>query len=83
MTLEFIFEDTLYKYEDGKIYYKDSWNCFGYFCPVLNELNEILDTCTTNQCIAIFEAIVHSYLYGHSEGKKAKIREFKRVFNLD
>ena len=83
MTVEFKFEGTIYKYEYGKLYYKDSWNCFVYFCPVLIDLQEILDNFTDDECITILRAIIHSHLYGYSEGKKAKIRDFKNVFNLD
>jgi hypothetical protein len=83
MTVEFKFEDTIYKYEYGKLYYKDRWNCFVYFCPVLIDLQEILNTFTNNECITILEAIIHSSLYDYNDGKKAKIQEFKNVFNLD
>lgn len=83
MTVEFKFEDTIYKYEYGKLYYKDRWNCFVYFCPVLIDTQEILENFTNDERITILKAIIHSCLYGYSDGKKAKIREFKNVFNLD
>ncbi len=83
MEFEFIFEDTVYKYEHGKLYYKDRWNYFVYFCPVLIYLQEILENFTNDERILILKAIVHSCIYSYSDGKKAKIREFKNVFNLD
>lgn len=80
--MEFIFEDIIYKYEDGTLYYKDSWGCFIYFCPVLRELNEIMDTFDNSQRIAILEAIVHGCCYGYRDGKKAKVAEIKRALEI-
>ncbi len=82
MIFEFIFEDTIYKYEDGWIHYKTNYG-FVHLCPVLNELNIIIETFDDNQRIAIMEALVHSCLAGYRDGKKAKIREFKNIFDLD
>jgi hypothetical protein len=82
MTFEFIFEDTIYKYEDGWIHYKTNYGGFIHLCPVLNELNIIIETFDDNQRIAIMEALVHSCLAGYHDGKKAKIREFKNLFDL-
>ena len=82
MTFEFIFEETVYKYEDGGIYYKTNYGSFLHLCPVLNELNILMETFDNNQRIAIMEALVHSCFAGYRDGKKAKIQEFKSVFDL-
>jgi hypothetical protein len=83
MTFEFIFDETVYKYEDGDIYYKTNYGgSFLQLCPVLNELNILMETFDNNQRIVIMEALVHSCLAGYRDGKKAKIREFKNLFDL-
>ena len=81
--MEFIFEDIIYKYENGWIYYKHDYVYFIQLCPVLDSLNDVLDMLGKGQQIDVLENIVHGCLYGYSDGKKAKIREFKNVFNLD
>lgn len=83
-TFEFMYGDAWYKYEDGHI--KKQFHATGYydyFCPVLIDLSDKIDSFTDDQLKTIMEAIVHGYCYGVGEGKKEKIREFKRVFALD
>jgi hypothetical protein len=81
-SLEFIFEEVIYKYDEGKIYYKDEYNLFHYFCPVLKELSKLLDLFTIDGQITILEAIVHGCLSGYNDGKKAKVREIKKALEI-
>ena len=81
--MEFIFEDIIYKYENGWIYWKHERGYYIKLCPVLSELEEILDLYTQDVRRTMLDAIVHGCCYGYSDGKKAKIQEFKNVFNLD
>lgn len=85
MTFEFTFGNNEYKYDDGKIYrkYSAKHNFYDYFCSVLNEFNDIADKLSTEQLSAILKAIIHSHDCGVIHGKTEKIKEFKRVFNLD
>ena len=83
MNFEFVYRDSWYKYEDGHIKKKYGFDCYDYFCPVYVGLSNNLDSLAADQLKNIMEAILHSYFYGIGEGKKEKIREFKRVFALD
>ena len=81
--MEFIFEDIIYKYENGWIYYKSNYDTFYKLCPVLPELEEILDLYTQDVRITMLEAIVHGCCYGYREGRDDKAREIKRALNID
>lgn len=83
MTFEFMYDNNWYKYENGRIKKKCCFDFYDYFCPVLTDLNDKLNDLSADQCKSIMEAILHSYFYGIGEGKKEKILEFKRVFQLD
>lgn len=82
MTFEFIFGDIWYQYNDGAIHYKDKYGVYVYLCPVLDEFNKKLEDFSTEQLQIILSAIIHSYGCGKCDGKNAKIREFKNLFNL-
>lgn len=81
MSFEFMYGDFWYQYVQGWIYkcgrYKEQ------VCPVLRELQDTLPDFSADQRSKIMGAILHSYFNGHDVGKKEKIKEFKRVFNLD
>jgi hypothetical protein len=78
-----MYGDTWYKYEYGRISKKCSFDLWDYFCPVHVDLSDKLNDLSVDQCQTIMEAILHGYFYGVGEGKKAKIQEFKRVFQID
>jgi hypothetical protein len=81
----FDFGDKKYKYENGWIHELRSANLSDNLCPVLSELQEEFREggFTEDQLKAILCAIIHGYSYGVMQGKKFKIQEFKRVFQLD
>ena len=80
--MEFIFEDMIYKYENGWIYWKHELGYFNKLCPVLKELEEILGLFTEEGQRIILEALVHAACYGYQEGKNNKITEIKRVLDI-
>jgi hypothetical protein len=81
--MEFIFEDIIYKYENSWIYWKHEHGYFNQLCPVLRELEEILELFTEDGQRIILAAIVHGCCYGYQGGKKAKISEIKRALDID
>ena len=83
MTFEFMYGNTWYKYEGGWIHKKKGLTFYDYFCPVYVDLSDKIDSFSEDQLKSILEAILHAHFYGVGEGKKEKIREFKRVFALD
>jgi hypothetical protein len=87
MTFEFMYGDSWYKYENGWILKQDSFGDYDRysdnFCPVPNDLNNNIESFSIDQLKIIMAAILHGYSYGVSQGKKHKIQEFKRVFQLD
>ena len=81
---EFQYNGTWYVYRSGHIYKKkDKETYFDCACPVFHELSEKLDSFSTEQLHTIMRAILHGYTWGKHDGRNEKIREFKRVFNLD
>lgn len=80
--MEFIFEDIIYKYENGWIYWKHELGYYNKLCPVLPELEEILGLFTEDGQITILEALVHAACYGYQEGKNNKLKEIKRVLDI-
>lgn len=87
MELLFEYNRDVYKYKDGKIYFK-SGGCDEMLCAVLLEMGQtdadnIVESSDTDQQIAILKALVHAYFIGLNNGKAAKVKEFKRVFNLE
>lgn len=80
--MEFIFEDIIYKYENGWIYWKHELGYFNKLCPVLKELEDILELYTYDVRRTVLEALVHATCYGYQEGKNNKITEIKRVLNI-
>ena len=82
-TCEFMYRDTWYKYEDGHIKKRYGLTHYDYFCPVFVDLSDNIDSFSDDQLKTIMETILHGYFYGVGEGKKEKVREVKRVLNID
>ena len=82
-SFEFMCGATWYKCENGRINKKNSFGSYDYFCPVNVDVDNKLKDLSIDQCESIMKAILHGYLYGFAEGKKEKIKEFKRVFQID
>lgn len=87
MSFEFMYSGTWYKYSDGKLLKQNSLgNYIDYLddvCPVLISLQEQLEAIPEDVRPIVMQGILHSYGYGVVDGKRKKIAEFKRVFNLD
>ena len=87
MSFEFMCEDTWYKYENGKLIKQSSLGTydeyFGTVCPVLKELQDCMEVIPEEIRPVVLQGLLHAYSYGIVDGKKKKIQEFKRVFNLD
>ena len=80
--MEFIFEDIIYKYENGWIYYKTNHGYFDKLCPTLSSLDGVLDMLGSGQSIEVLETIVHGCLYGYRDGANAKVREIKKALEI-
>ena len=80
---EFIYNDSWYKYSSGWILKQDDRGKYDFCCPVLATLKPMLEDLTADQLRTIMGAIVHGYIQGKQDGKKEKIQEFKRVFDLN
>lgn len=80
--MEFIFEDIIYKYENGWIYWKHELGYFNKLCPVLDSLKGVFDMLGEGHKIDVLEALVHAACYGYQEGKNNKITEIKRVLDI-
>lgn len=87
MTFEFMYGDTWYKYEEGKLMKQSSLGTYdSYFdtvCPVVRELQDQMEAIPEAVRPIVMQGLLHAYGYGIIDGKKKKIAEFKRVFNLD
>lgn len=87
MSFEFMYSGTWYKYTGGKLLKQNSLgNYVDYLddvCPVLRGLQEQLEVIPEEVRPVVMQGILHAYGYGIVDGKKKKIAEFKRVFNLD
>ena len=84
--LEFISGDTWYKYDsnlDGYIYRKTTSGNYVLYCPVSRELTEHIDEFDLSQCRIILEAVINGYVYGKTAGINDKIKEIKRVLDID
>lgn len=82
-TFEFMYNDTWYKYEGGYIYRQDINDFYQPYCPVLIDLEGILNTFDTPQLQTIMAAIIHGFIHGKNAGRSQQINEFKRLFNID
>jgi hypothetical protein len=83
MTFEFMYSGECYKYEDGSIR-QPRGNGFSVFiCPVSSDLKNKLNDLSADQLQSIMVAILHGYFHGFDTGRRDKIKEFKRVFDID
>ena len=82
-TFEFMYGYTWFKYECGYIHRQNSFGHWTKYCPVLSELEDKLSDFAPDQQKTIMEAIIHGYIYGISDGKYEKIREIKRMLDID
>ena len=79
-TFEFMYGNSWYKYADGYIF---SQNGYERGIPVVKELNQIIDNFSLPDKQNIMGAIVHGYTCGKLVGAGDKVREIKRVLNID
>jgi hypothetical protein len=83
---EFMYGDAWYKYDshmDGYIYRKTASENYVLYCPVARELTERIDEFDLSQCRIIMTAVVHGYVHGKLTGANDKVREIKRVLDVD
>lgn len=87
MSFEFMYDCTWYKYEDGRIHKQNRLGHYNtacdYVCPVLIDLQNQLGAVPEDVRPIVMRGLLHAYSYGIIDGKKEKIKEFKRVFALD
>ena len=83
MSFEFIYNFATYKYDTGWIYKKKNSSIYEGICPVNIDLRNSLAAFSTEQLQTILCAVLHAYYHGYQEGQRAKVKEFKRVFDLD
>jgi hypothetical protein len=82
-SFEFMHGGDWYKYENGYIMKKNSTNLYDcYFCPVLANLNDILDGLAIDQLQNIMRAILHGYFTGFAKGRDDKVKEIQHVLKL-
>ena len=77
-TMEFTYNQNVYKYELGRII-----STATDFCPVLNELNVEIENFTDEQLEIILGAIIHGYTWGKVKGEEKKLREVRRALGID
>ena len=87
MTFEFMYSDNWYQYNNGKLLKQNSFGTYIDYlddvCPVVRELQDQLEAIPEDVRPVVMQGLLHAYGYGVIDGKKKKIAEFKRVFNLD
>ena len=82
-TFEFMYNDTWYKYENGYIYRQNIYGNYEQLTPVLQELNRCINDFSLPDKQNIMGAIIHGYTCGKLVGAADKVREIKRVLNID
>ena len=87
MTFEFMYSNNWYQYNNGKLLKQNSFGTYIDYlddvCPVVMELQNQLEAIPEDVRPVVMQGLLHAYGYGIIDGKKKKIAEFKRVFNLD
>lgn len=87
MSFEFMYSGTWYKYENGTLLKRNSFGTYldplDIACPVLRELQQQMEAIPEDMRPVVMQGLLHAYGYGIVDGKRKKIAEFKRVFNLD
>ena len=82
-TFEFMCGDTWYKYEDGYLHRQNIYGNYEQLIPVVRELNQTIDNFSLPDKQNIMCAIVHGFTWGKYAGAGDKVREIKRVLNID
>lgn len=87
MSFEFMYYDSWYRYENGKLLKQ---NLMGKYldppdvvCPVLKELQGQMEFIPEDVRPIVMQGLLHAYGHGVVDGKNKKIAEFKRVFALN
>ena len=80
-TFEFMYGDSWYKYEDGLIHKQGTHE--GWWIPLFQVDDLDLSSFDATQLPTVMFALMCGYGHGIVRGKKEKIAEFKRVFNID
>ncbi len=84
MTFEFMYGNHWYKYDRGYIFKKGNFTSYHeQVCPVVRQLNELIESLSTEQQQAVMLAILHGYRSGYDVGRNDQIKDFKRLFNID
>lgn len=83
MSFEFMYCDTGYKYENGYIYRQNRFGHYGKLVPVVQELRCSLEDYSLDQKQTIMCAIIHGFTCGKLAGSTDKVREIKRVLEID
>lgn len=83
MSFEFMYCDTWYKYENGYIYRQNCFGHYGKLTPVMQELTHSLEDYSLDQKQTIMCAILHGFTCGKLAGSADKVREIKRVLDID
>ena len=84
MSFEFMYAGKWYKYDQGWIQQRQGSSDFYIkICPVNYYLHDKLDSLSADQLKSIMEAILHGYYHGFTAGRRDKIKEVKRVLDLD
>lgn len=83
MSFKFMYGDNWYKYEDGLIHKQGAHEC--WWIPLFPVFSDELDLSIFDetQLRTVMSAIMYGYGHGIVKGKKEKIAEFKKVFNID
>ena len=84
MSFEFMYCNNWYKYDRGYIFKKGNFNSYHeQVCSVVQQLNETIDSFSTEQQEAVMLAVLHGYRCGYDVGRNDQIKDFKRLFNID
>jgi hypothetical protein len=83
MQFDFTYGKYLYRYEDGTIFKIYDADDFKEIMPVPKWLIETVEGLDRDAALLSLRTLLHGHTYGVGAGKKAKIREFKTLFNID
>ena len=83
MTFDFIYGKNSYTYADGYIYKRYDVESSKELLRVPNKIIEQVEGPDRALAEILLYTLLHGYTYGVTVGKKAKIREFKSMFNIE
>ena len=84
MTFDFMYGKYLHRYDDTYIYkIQDSLDDLREIIRVPRWLIETVEGEDRAAAIVTLRTLLHGYTAGVASGKKAKIKEFKAMFNID